>query len=436
MFDQAGMVREHVKWDYELRSGTQIESVLDRALAIARSEPAGPVYLTLPREVMDQPTKISQQRSTQAPARPGSPDLQEVGRIAQVLAQAQRPLIITSRSGQDPEAVPLLAELAERWAWPVVEFRPRYLSLPSQHPLHGGFEVQPWLAEADAILVLDSDVPWIPSQGEPPQQVPVMHVGSDPLYSRYPTRGFRADCCLQARPAAFLKALALALTTEMIDPQAVARRRLHAADMARTRRQHLLQLIQTGRERQPMGMAAVSHALGQALAAQASSYMVINEYSLVPAALQLGEPGSYFGSSPVGGLGWGVPAALGAKLARPDALVVAGVGDGSYSFSNPLACHHAAAMHDLPILTLVLNNGGYGAVERATVAMYPHGRAVAKGIPLVSLQPMPRFEDVIKACGGWGERVERHEDLAGARQRAMHQVQIKRQQALLNVICA
>jgi len=436
MFDQAGMVREHVKWDYELRSGTQMESVLDRALAIARSHPQGPVYLTLPREVMDQPTPMPQDYSTQVPVACASPDLQEVARMAKLMARAQRPLIITSRCGQEPEAVALLAELAERWAWPVVEFRPRYLSLPSSHPMHGGYEVQPWLAQADAVLVLDCDVPWIPSQCEPDAKAAIMHLGSDPLYARYPTRGFRADHSVQARPAAFLRAFSQAMAHEVADPATMQQRRLQAAEMAGARRRHLQQLIESGQARQPMGMAAVSHALGRALSAQPAKAMVINEYSLVAAALQLEEPGSYFGSSPVGGLGWGVPAALGAKLARPDAMVVAAVGDGSYLFSNPIACHHAAAMHGLPILTLVMNNGGYGAVERATVAMYPQGRAVADGMSLVSLQPMPHFEEVVRACGGWGERVDRYDDLPGALERAIHEVQHEGRQALLNVICS
>jgi acetolactate synthase-1/2/3 large subunit len=127
---------------------------------------------------------------------------------------------------------------------------------------------------------------------------------------------------------------------------------------------------------------------------------------------------------------------MGIKLARPDALVVAAVGDGSYSFSNPLACHHTAAMHGIAVLTLVMDNGGYGAVERATRAMYPQGAAVQQGMALVSLAPMPRFDQVIASCGGWGERVERFEDLASALARAIHQTQVEKRQALLQVSCA
>ena len=131
-----------------------------------------------------------------------------------------------------------------------------------------------------------------------------------------------------------------------------------------------------------------------------------------------------------------MPAALGVKLARPTSLVVATVGDGSYTFANPLACHHAAAMHGVPILTIVMNNAGYGAVDRATRAMYPQGQAVSQGMSLVSLEPMPRYEDVVSACGGWGARVEKFSDLSKVLEQAIHEVQVNGRQALVNVICA
>lgn len=434
MFDQAGMVREHVKWDYELRSAVQLEDAMDRAVSIARAEPAGPVYLSLPREVMHQSTPAP---SRAAPPRVvgGQPSAHSLAEMARVLASARCPLIITARAGREPEAVPLLAALAEDWAWPVVEFRPRYLNLPNTHRLHGGYEVQPWLAQADAIVVLDCDVPWIPAQGEPGPQVPVFHVGSDPLFARYPQRSFRADASVQATPAAFLRALRQALSSLPCDAALRQARLENALQMGQARREALaLTMAQGSQPGQTLGMAAVSQALGQALRAHPEA-IVVNEYSLVTAALSLEQPGSYFGSSPVGGLGWGLPAALGAKLAKPEALVVATVGDGSYEFSNPLACHHAAAMHGIATLTVVLNNGGYGAVERATRALHPQGLAAQHGMELVSLAPVPQFEQVIQACGGWGERVDTLDALKAALVRAIEQVQVHGRPALLNVIC-
>jgi acetolactate synthase-1/2/3 large subunit len=437
MFDQAGMVREHVKWDYELRGASQLESVLDRALAIAGTEPKGPVYLTLPREVLAQPaaTLASPEQALMVTATAGLPDAEEVTRIARLLAGAENPLVITSRAGRDPRAVPLLAALAERHALPVIEYRPKHLSLPSDHSMHGGFEVDPWLDDADAILVLDCDVPWIPGIKAPRVGVPVVQAGIDPLFGRYPTRGFPSSIALTASPADLIAALGPAMdaAADASAAQRIAARRERIAARARARAAQAANAIDDARRRKPMGFSWATHCLSEAAGEDA---IFVIEYPLVRAAMRTVRPGSFFGSSPVGGLGWGVPAALGAKLAAPERLVIAAVGDGSYMFSNPLACHQTAAEHGLATLTVVFNNGGYGAVERATLSMYPHGQAARDGASLAWFGRLPAFERVIEACGGYGERVEDAATLPGALQRALHAVRVEHRPALLNVIGA
>ncbi len=133
MFDQAGMVRELVKWDYELRNGQQLETVVDRALAVATSEPKGPIYLSLPREVLAEPLPgfAYDMPSRRIAAAPPGPDLGAIDEAARILAAAENPLIITASAGREPAAVAALADLAERFAIPVVQHRPRHLS-------HGG----------------------------------------------------------------------------------------------------------------------------------------------------------------------------------------------------------------------------------------------------------------------------------------------------------
>src|SRR6185369_5491347 len=106
MFDQAGMLREIVKWDYELRNGEQLTTVVDRALAIAATEPRGPVYLSLPREVIAAPLPDHEQLSPSrfAAAAPAAPDAAAIAAAAEMLAQAKRPLIVTSNVGRDAAA--------------------------------------------------------------------------------------------------------------------------------------------------------------------------------------------------------------------------------------------------------------------------------------------------------------------------------------------
>ncbi|UCE30702.1 MAG: thiamine pyrophosphate-requiring protein [Burkholderiales bacterium] len=435
MFDQAGMVREHVKWDYELRDARQLESVIDRALAIAASAPRGPVYLSLPREVLAQRAAApGAAGASLAPAAPAVPDPGAIEEVARILAGARQPIVVTARAGADPAVVPMLEAFAHRLAAPVIEFRPRHLSLACDAPMHGGFEVGPWLDAADAILVLDCDVPWIPSLKAPRPDAVVIHAAADPLFTRYPVRGFRADIAIAAAPRAVLGALAPALDRALAAhaPEALAARRTAIAQAGARRRAALRELIESGRNARPMGLAHVSNALR---AAAPEDAVFVNEYSLVPAALGLRRPGSFFGSSPAGGLGWGLPAALGIKLAAPDRFVVAGLGDGSYEFANPIACHHAAAMHGLPVLTVVLNNGGYAAIDRATRGMYPEGSAVRTGMPLMSLAPSPHYADVVRACDGHGERVLDPGELPDALARAVKAVRGGRQ-ALVDIACA
>ena len=138
MYDQAGMIREIVKWDYELRNAEQLTTVVDRALAIAATEPRGPVYLSLPREVIAAPVSDFEAPppSRLSAAAPPAPDATAIATAARMLAQATRPLIVTANAGRDAAAFTALAQFAERFAIPVVQHRPRYLSLPSSHPMN------------------------------------------------------------------------------------------------------------------------------------------------------------------------------------------------------------------------------------------------------------------------------------------------------------
>jgi acetolactate synthase I/II/III large subunit len=148
------------------------------------------------------------------------------------------------------------------------------------------------------------------------------------------------------------------------------------------------------------------------------------------------KPDTFYGLSAAGGLGWGFGAALGAKLAAPDKLVVATLGDGAYMFSNPMVGHWVSDVHKLPILTIVFNNSLYGAVRGATMSMFKDGVAGEDGGRFMAdLSPSPAFEAAIKAQGGHGERVEKVSELAGALARARDVVVKEKRQALLNVIC-
>jgi acetolactate synthase-1/2/3 large subunit len=431
MFDQNGIARETVRWDYELRHASQTASIVERALAISKSPPRGPVYLSLPREVL---AALAEGSSAEAPATVtprslGAPDPAAIDDAAAILSRAANPLIVTASAGRDPSAVDALVRFAEHQAIPVVEFRPRYLNFPATHPMHWGYEVGPHIEAADAVLVLDCDAPWIPAFAAPKPGTPIIQVGADPLFARYPLRGFGSTVTIAAEVPAVLEALSSQI--ERKDAEVERRRKRAAAthDEMRETAQAALRPADGG----VMTFAWASHCLAQA-AGDAATY--VNEYPLVRGAIDIDRPGGFFGSSPAGGLGWGLPAALGAKLAEPDRLVVSAQGDGSYVFSNPAACHQISAKHGLPVLSVIFNNEAWMAVERATRGMYPEGAAArANEFPLSRLDPSPAFENFCEACGGWGAQIDDPDALPGVLEKAVDVVQGEGRQALVNIRC-
>lgn len=437
--DQAAMVREYVKWDYELRRYDQLETVVDRALAIAMTEPRGPVYLTLPREVL---AEAQTSFTLTSPSRQHTggrryPDPHHLAAAAALLARAEHPLLITTSLGQDPAAVPELVTLAERFGFPVVVMVPRYMNFPSDHPLHLGYDPHPLLEEADVLLVIDSDVPWYPSRAKPRPDAHVIQMAVDPCYSSYPIRGYPCDIPLAAHPVAALPLLAEqlhALTASWPEyPEVVARRRERCQALHARRQQQWQEQVRPLADADAIDERWLSHCLGQALGEET---ILLNEYSLVPDGVHFARPGTQFMLPAAGGLGWGLGAALGTKLAAPERDVILAVGDGSYIFGAPTAAHFVAAAEQLPFLTVLFNNRTWNAVRRANLAMYPDGAAARTGnFVLSDLAPAPDYELLVQASGGHGERVEHPAALPAALDRALRIVREERRQALLNVIC-
>ena len=140
-----------------------------------------------------------------------TPRLADIERLADWIAEARAPLIITSSAGRHPQDSVALAQLAERYALPVVGSSPRYFVLPSSHPMYMGTTVGGLLPEADLVIALEADVPWIPSKESPPPGARIVQIGEDPLYERYPMRNFPSDLTIKAATGPVLVALEAAL---------------------------------------------------------------------------------------------------------------------------------------------------------------------------------------------------------------------------------
>ena len=436
-FDQAAMLREYVKWDYELRTPVQLEAVVDRAFELMQAEPRGPVYLTLPREVLAaRPGAMTITSPARRQARSERfPDPARVDEAARLVARAESPLILVSAAGIDPRAVAGLTELAEAGGIGIVEADPIYLNASHRHELHLGYNqagtTNPSLSEADVILVVESDVPWYPHLQKPAPAARVIHLGIDPFFSRYPMRSYPCDVPIAATPGIALPLLAEAVRRHA-DRDAVARRRARFAAEHRRRHAEWEQTLARQASASTIGFAWASRCIGDVVDDQT---VVVNEYPLDRRFAALTRPGSYVASPHSSGLGFGLGAALGVKLARPDATVIATVGDGAYFFGEPLSCLFVQRAHRLPLLTVIFNNQQWEAVKSGTLAVHPSGAAKASGaFPLSELRPSPRFEEMARTVDGYGERVEKPGELPAALKRGLAAVREGRP-AILNVFC-
>ena len=434
MRDQAALVREAVKWDYELRFPEQVPAIVDRAYAIAASTPRGPVYVSLPREILCEPcpTDALGAPPTMVPVdiAPSAPAL---SRAAALLAGAERPLIIAQRGAGSALGFAELATLATEWAIPVCQYWAVQLAIATDHAMHVGIDPGPLLAEADVVLVLDSLAPWSPAIHAPPPECTIIQAGPDPLYARFPVRNFRCDLALAGDTADLIVVLRQAMQPQLAErAPTISARRDRIAPMARATRAHAVDQARAGGTGERMTKAWVSHCLSAAIAGHTVSILSELGCPLEPMALRQAD--SWFQEPHSGGLGWSFPTALGLQLAQPGRLVIATMGDGSYIFANPVTCHQIAEAMHLPILVLVLNNREWGAVRQSVTGMYPDGHAVrANTMPLTSLEPTPDFAMIARASRAWATSVGDPAELPATLEAAIKHVTTMRTQALIEI---
>ena len=434
-FDQGSMVREWVKWDYELRQNADLEGVVDRALAITQTEPQGPVYLTLPREVLaNEIESIEYSESPRMTPNTFEASAQTVREAAKMLAAAKNPLAIVGTLGRDPEAVAPFVRLAEMLNLPVFASG-TFMNFPSTHPLSQGGGAGAHFKDADLILVIESDVPWSPSSGiEPREDAKIIGLGHDPLFSDYPVRGFRVDLNVSGTPLSSVQAISEALKSERLDSAAIAERGGRWAAEHDKARAGARARAEAAKDGKPIDKGWASYCLEQV---RTDDTIIVNELGLDATQFEVTQPGTLFGTSPAGALGWGLGAALGAKLAAKDQTVIACVGDGSYMFGVPSAAHWVSRRMNLPVLFIVWNNSQWGAVASATRQVYPEGWSVKNNsFPFSDLSPALDFEMICQSAGGYGERVDDPAEVPAAIQRGLHAVQVEGRQALLNIVGA
>jgi acetolactate synthase-1/2/3 large subunit len=411
--DQRGIVRGYMRYDNELRSGRNIKQMVHRALQFATSEPRGPVYLMVAREVLEEEVpRVAIDMDHWQPLAPAAIAPDGVAELAAALLAAHRPLVVTSYLGRNPAAVAELVKLAHRLGIAVLDNVPNHMNFPADDPLYQGCQ---WnepvqnvaLGEADVVLVLDSDVPWIPAVSKPRADAAVFHIDTDPLKQQMPLwyipsrRSFRADV------ATALAQINAALDAMAIDADAVAAR------MAFHRARHCERLAMLA-AREAKTEAITPQYLTACIRARCdATTIVVNEtisnYTVTVDHLMSTRPGSILGSGG-GSLGWNGGAAIGVKLAHPDSTVIALCGDGSYMFSVPSTVPWMARHYATPFLHVVYNNRGWKSPKLSALAVHPDGFASRANEIGVTFDPPPDYAGIAAAAGGALAITVRHPD--------------------------
>lgn len=399
--DQRGIVRGYVKYESEFRTGANVGQVVHRAMQIAASEPQGPVYLVGPREVMEEETApVALDAARWRPVAPRALPDDGTAEIVAAFTAAKRPLVVTSYAGRNPEAMGELVKFCRGVGAGVVESAPSAANFPHDDPLYqGNYWNQPVqdraLAEADVILVIDSDVPWIPTVNRPSPQARIFHIDTDPLKESMTlwyveaTRSFAADA---AAALGQLNGRIAAAPAIDVSERAAHYARRHAARAEKLARQAEMAEVLTP---ESVTAAVRRHAAADAvlLSEGITNYHVISDHG-APTL-----PATYFAS---GGssLGWNGGAAVGMKLARPEREIVVLTGDGSYMFSIPSTVHWMARQYRTPFLTVVYNNRGWNAPRFSALAVHPDGYASRANDLDIAFDPPPDYAGIAAAAGG------------------------------------
>ncbi|HEY6518491.1 MAG TPA: thiamine pyrophosphate-requiring protein [Roseiarcus sp.] len=417
--DQRGIVRQYMKYDNELRNAGNVKQIVHRSLQLAHSDPKGPVYLVGAREVMEAETKsVAIDVAEWPPIAPTPLPEAAAASLADAMQKAVRPLVVTSYVGRNPAAVTELVRFCRRLGVGVLESVPSYVNYPHKDPMYQGnhwnhpFQNRA-LAEADFILVVDSDVPWIPTVSKPSDGASVAIIDVDPLKQSTPLWSIKARQSYRADAATAFAQLNARLDRIEIDEDAAERRRRHYAVRHRERKAEL------DRREAPSGDVITPEYLTACVRREVGpEAVVLNEgitnYPAICDHMARELAGTMFASGG-GSLGWTGGAAIGMKLAAPGKTFVALTGDGSYMFSAPSAVHWMARRYRTPFLQIIYNNRGWNAPRFSALAVHPDGFASrAKDLDL-SFDPPPDYSGIAAAAGGaYARVVKRPQDVEAA----------------------
>lgn len=427
--NQRAIVGQYCRYTGEIRSGKNIKQMVNRALQFAASNPKGPVYLCAAREPLEEeiePYHLDQ--LVWQPVGPAGLPQEAVEQIANALIAAKEPLIVTGYSGRNVNAPGELVKLADLVkGLRVLDTSIGDVCFPANHPgwLGGKYAAHESIETADVILVLDCDVPWVPTQCRPRKDAIIIHIDVDPLKQNMPV--FYIDAVGRWAADAFtaLKQLnAYILSTPSYAKLLSSNEQLQHEAVRLSSYNHLIKRINS----QATPSSGPSTGLNAALITAALKRTcpantlwcveVVTNTFFVADQLQCTIPGSFI-SSGATGLGWSGGASIGIKLAAktiaqkslpttnplygPDNFVVCIISDGTYLFSHPSPVYWIASRYHLPTLTIILNNKGWNAPRKSLQLVHPNGigsRISNRDLNISFDDPSPDYAGIAKAASG------------------------------------
>ncbi len=431
-YDQGAMARNCVKWDHEVSPDEDIHDVLQQAFNVALAEPCGPVYLTYSREMLR--NKIDRRTPESYMGAPDSippADRGGIGKLADTLLSAKNPLIVAGHTARHPESVKNLIELAETLCAPVVTGLTR-MNFPTTHPLCAGMEEMGGASEgnipfteADVLLAIDYDLPYVPAEGFPRPDATILQIDGDPLTQGRPLWGRGADGFVKADSREAIPALS-GMVKERITAEKetqLHQRFKQLEDKHQKQRKERHEMAISKSNEKPISPDWLSRCIAEVI----NDDMIlvnhlISQASSVAGQIDRSKPGTLLACAG-GSIMWALGAALGAKVAMPDKTVVSLMTDGGFVWGCPVSALWTANSYKAPFLSVIFDNQSYGAIRRVVGTMTETELSDEMGfVAGLDISPPPDYALVAQACGGYGRTVVEPADVLPVLREAMDEV--------------
>jgi benzoylformate decarboxylase len=369
------VARPFVKWSEEVRRLTDLPRAIHRAAKTALAPPTGPVFLSLPGDILTDSEDLDLGHPTRVASNIRG-DAVAIEAAAAIMAKAKSPVIIAGDAVPQGDALAELVAFAEALAAPVYdEGMATRAMFPSSHPLYRGAlvrlpaAIRGMLDQHDLLVSIGADLFTLSLPDDidsMPEGMRVVHLDTNPweLGKNYP-----AEVAILGEPKSTLPEMTRALLNARsgADAEHVEKRLLHVRAEGISSLARLVANAEALSERHPIHPLALMHAIAHVLPEHA---VVIDETVSSGAGLRRflksDDAKSFFGMRG-GGIGWGLPAAIGAKIALPDRPVVALIGDGSALYT--IQGLWTAARENLRMVFVIINNYSYRILKQRTNAM-------------------------------------------------------------------